>query len=599
MRIGGLASGMDIDTMVKDLMKAERMPLDKLRQKKQVLEWQRDDYRSMNTLLLNFRNELTNMRLSSTYRSRGTTSTDESKMTATATSAASLASYSISNVTQLASAATKVNAGALSASATSKIDLNKKLSEATTDFAVPITWDSGSAISQTIQTTSDSTTAQLTLSAGSSVDTTAPMNIKVNGTAYTIVTGVPEPGKKQVSIDSSGALTFGDSVAKGSSIKVDYVSPHATDQYSSFNIKTYGPDGTERTENFNISSSDTLKTIMDKVNASNVGVTMFYDPVKDQMTLTRKETGDFNKDITGSTAGSEIITSGQFINDVLKFGTGSSETGGTNAVFNINGLVTERTSNTFEISGVTFSLKQKFSDPVSINVNNDTTQIFNNIKGFVDKYNEMIGKIQGELQEDRYKSYTPLTDEQRESLSEKQQEQWEEKAKSGMLRRDSSLTSLLTNMRTDFSNPVSNEQISPIYNQLARIGIKTSSNYQEGGKLIINEAELKKAIETDPASVEKLFNATGVTESQQGIAQRLTDTINKGLDKLRSKAGNAFTTNKQFEIGKQLDNLESRINRFEERMITVEDRYWRQFTAMEKAIQRSNEQMAQLMNYSG
>jgi flagellar hook-associated protein 2 len=599
MRIGGLASGMDIDTMVKDLMKAERMPLDKLRQKKQVLEWQRDDYRSMNTLLLNFRNELTNMRLSSTYRSRGTTSTDESKMTATATSASSLASYSISNVTQLASAATKVNAGTLSASATSKIDLNKKLSEATTDFAVPITWVSGSAISQTIQTTSDSTTAQLTLSAGSSVDTTAPMNIKVNGTAYTIVTGVPEPGKKQVSIDSSGALTFGDSVAKGSTIKVDYVSPHATDQYSSFNIKTYGPDGTERTENFNISSSDTLKTIMDKVNASNVGVTMFYDPVKDQMTLTRKETGDFNKDITGSTAGSEIITSGQFINDVLKFGTGSSETGGTNAVFNINGLVTERTSNTFEISGVTFSLKQKFSDPVSINVNNDTTQIFNNIKGFVDKYNEMIGKIQGELQEDRYKSYTPLTDEQRESLSEKQQEQWEEKAKSGMLRRDSSLTSLLTNMRTDFSNPVSNEQISPIYNQLARIGIKTSSNYQEGGKLIINEAELKKAIETDPASVEKLFNATGVTESQQGIAQRLTDTINKGLDKLRSKAGNAFTTNKQFEIGKQLDNLESRINRFEERMITVEDRYWRQFTAMEKAIQRSNEQMAQLMNYSG
>ena len=52
MRIGGLASGMDIDQLVGDLMKAERMPLDKLTQKKQYLEWQRDDYREMNKSLL-------------------------------------------------------------------------------------------------------------------------------------------------------------------------------------------------------------------------------------------------------------------------------------------------------------------------------------------------------------------------------------------------------------------------------------------------------------------------------------------------------------------------------------------------------------------
>ena len=58
-RISGLASGMDIDTIVKNLMNAERMPLDKLKQNKQTLEWQRDDYRAMNTLLLDFRSTLT------------------------------------------------------------------------------------------------------------------------------------------------------------------------------------------------------------------------------------------------------------------------------------------------------------------------------------------------------------------------------------------------------------------------------------------------------------------------------------------------------------------------------------------------------------
>lgn len=600
MRIGGLASGMDIDTMVKDLMKAERMPLDKLKQKKQVLEWQRDDYRSMNTLLLNFRSELTKMKLSSTFRSRGTTTTDETKLTATATSAASLASYSISQVQELASAATKVNAGSISASSTNKVDLNKSLSDTSLGLASSITWQSGSASTQTFEKLADGTTAQLSLN-GTTVDTSAPMNVKVNGVTYQVVANVTDlnSSEKQVHVDSQGNLTFSNSVVKGSSITVDYISPHATEQYSSFNIKTFGPDGEEKLENFNISSTDTLNTLMNRVNSSSVGVTMFYDPVKDQMTLTRKETGDFNKDVTGPTAGSEIVTSGNLINDVLKFGTGSVETGGKNAIFTINGLQTERTSNTFEINGVTFTLKQKFTESVSININNNTNQIYDNIKSFVEKYNEMIDKIQGETQEERYKTYSPLTDEQRETLSDKQQEQWEDKAKSGLLKRDPTLTGLLTKMRSDFSNPVNNDQVSPLFKQLASIGIKTSSNYLEGGKLEINEAELKKAIETDPSSVEKLFNATGTTDSQKGIAQRLTDTINASMEKLKTKAGNTFTTNIQFEIGKQLNDIDNRINKFEDRLIKIEDRYWRQFTAMEKAVQRSNEQMTQLMNYSG
>nr|WP_200908438.1 flagellar cap protein FliD N-terminal domain-containing protein [Rossellomorea vietnamensis] len=56
MRIGGLASGMDTDQIIKDLMKAERIPLDKLEQKKQYLEWQRDDYRDMNKMVFDFSN---------------------------------------------------------------------------------------------------------------------------------------------------------------------------------------------------------------------------------------------------------------------------------------------------------------------------------------------------------------------------------------------------------------------------------------------------------------------------------------------------------------------------------------------------------------
>jgi flagellar hook-associated protein 2 len=691
MRIGGLASGMDIDTMVSDLMKAERIPLDKLKQKKQVLEWQRDDYRSMNTLLLNFRSELTNMRLSSTYRSRGTTSTDETRVTATASSAASLASYSISAVNKLASAATKVNSTSIADSG-KKIDVNKSLFDVQTDFTnETFDWQKGSVETQTIAAPTVGEPIKLSLKEGVSIITSNPshINVKVNGVSYEVVTdpaATLDATKKQVKIDSSGNLTFSSDITKDSTIKVDYVASHRTQshtmaeasniiklsddakhsassistivvkgtngaadttyefpvtdgvratelkdadgnlivrvnkesgelefgsqilkdvkveinyeqKFSAFSMTTYGSDNQPKTDNFLISGTESLNSVINKVNSSSIGVSMFYDDVTGRMTLTRNETGNFN--LTGD----EITTSGSLINNVLGFG-GVTENGGDNAEFVLNGLKTTRTSNTFEVSGVTFTLKQVFpestnSTPVNVNITNNTNQIFENIKGFVTKYNELIAKIQGEVQEERYKDYTPLTDEQREELSDKQQEQWEERAKSGMLRRDPTLTSLLNKMRSNFSNPVSNGDINPLYKQLASIGIKTSANYLEGGKLEIDEAALKKAIEADPTSVEKLFNATGSTEGEKGIAQRLTDTVNASMEKLRSKAGNSYTTNTQFEIGKLLNDVGKKISSFEDRLTRIEDRYWAQFTAMEKAIQRSNEQMNQLLSYTG
>ena len=54
MRIGGLASGMDIDQMVNDLMKAERKRIDVVEQNKQLLEWRQTEYQEINRLFANF-----------------------------------------------------------------------------------------------------------------------------------------------------------------------------------------------------------------------------------------------------------------------------------------------------------------------------------------------------------------------------------------------------------------------------------------------------------------------------------------------------------------------------------------------------------------
>jgi flagellar hook-associated protein 2 len=682
LRISGLASGMDIDSMVTNLMKAERMPLDKLKQKQQVLEWQRDDYRSMNTLLLDFRTQLTNMKLTTMYRARTVSSSNEAMVSATASSAASKAAYTISDVTQLASAASKVSASAISGS--TKVDQSKALYDEKDHFANSWTWHEGSIESKSIIPPTETNTFSLDFKNGEKITDFDSIKVMVDGISYQVVSGTPT-SDKQVSVDTNGNLSFQNNIKKTSTIKVDYAtdkkvesitapddsntiqlakgsiknvsslvidgtnytvdsigkislvsdpntpvgnlnlktgiltmdSTHPigkgkgidiqyTQNYFNFNLTTSTSKGTI-SENFAIQGSETMNTLINKVNASTVGVTMFYDEMKDKFSLTRNETGNFNGkdslDPAHSSADDEILTqvsstSGNFLDSALQLG-GVTELGGDNAKFIINGLSTERYSNTFQMSGVTYTIKQKFSSPVSISVGNDSTKVYDNIKAFVDKYNELVSTIQKKVSEDYYRDYPPLTDDQKEQLSDKQQEQWTEKAKSGLLRRDSTLTGVLDGMRANFYAPVKNSQVNPVYSQLASIGITTTANYLEGGKLEINEAKLKAAIEADPDSVENLFRGSGSTSSEQGVIQRLYDTVNHTMDSLKSKAGNSFSTNKQFSLGLQLDSVTSQIKSFEDRMTQVEDRYYRQFTAMEKAIQKANSQSTYMMQQFG
>ncbi|OMP65778.1 flagellar filament capping protein FliD [Domibacillus epiphyticus] len=691
-RIGGLASGMDIDTLVKDLMKAERMPLDKLKQKKQILEWQRDDYRSMNILLQDFRNELstTGMGHTQKYRARTTTSSDETKVTATATSAAAQASYSITEVTSLASAANRVTT---EISGATKINPAEALAIQSNNLSTALAWQIGAVGSKTLV---GNGTASLSLGLVSNADAdltekvlidTAQldkMSVKVNGVAYKVVGVAPVAGSNEVQIKDDGSLDFGGAIASGATVKVDYLTdrevqtgtlaqgamafqlekkhidlpkdangavlvPVATSdfklnvggtnytiesvnattnvatlsgslgelnlttgeikfasaqaagaiivaykqKFADLSIKSETSKGTVQ-EKFLIQSSESLSQVINRVNASNAGVVMMYDSVKDKISLTRKETGNY------SAAGANEMTISGNLGTALKLDT-SVETDGTNATFVINGLSTERTTNTFVMDNVTITLKKTFAaadGAATVSVNNDGNAVFDNIKAFVEKYNTLIGAISKKTSEEKYRSYTPLTDEQREQLNDKQQEQWEEKARSGLLRRDSILSGALTIMRTNFSQPVSNSQIDPMYKQLASIGITTTKNYREGGKLEINEAKLKEAINNNPGAVEALFiggAGSTATIGEQGIIHRLDDSVKAAMDKLRDRAGNATTTNQQFLLGRQLLNVDSSIDRFDDRLIQVEDRYWRQFTAMEKAIQNANSQSMYLM----
>src|SRR5690606_28685531 len=251
-----------------------------------------------------------------------------------------------------------------------------------------------------------------------------------------------------------------------------------------------------------------------------LGLMMFYDEHTDRISLTRTETGKFNtkwqlNEETNQkeqvSAGADIILHDPFLNEVLGFApitesdtdfSNSYYTDSQNAKFTINGLTTERTSNSFTMNGVTFTLKRT-SEPnetASLNIMNDNEKLFENIVNFINKYNELVEKIETKLQEPRYKSYKPLTDDERETLTDKQQEQWEEKARSGLLRNDSILSGLITNMRTAIYSAVNQSDLDPNMRTLSSIGITTTANYMSA-KLIIDEEKDRKSTRLNSSHV--------------------------------------------------------------------------------------------------
>jgi flagellar hook-associated protein 2 len=485
MRIGGLASGMDIDTLIGDLMRAERIPLDKLFQKKTQLEWQRDDYRSMNKLL----SELDRVMFDGIGRQ-------------------------------------------------------------------------GNFLTKTV--TSSNSAVVSAIAKGSAVNTTTNMNVTTMASSATWVGGGTVASTYTAGADStlSFTVTDGDGTVKG-------------------------------VKSIDIKAGDTIDTIVSKFNSSELGVTAFYDTQNQKFVISKKDTGDGAALVADAATNSFMSNLGY--TDPAASAELSGKTNGVDAQFTINGYQTTRSANTFEISGVTYTIQQTGS--ANITVANNTDATIDLIKGFVDKYNETIEAINSKLGETKYRDYLPLTNEQRKELSEKEAELWDEKAKSGMLRGDSILSSTLNAMRLDIYGSVNTGDTN--YDQLAEIGITTSSNYLDKGKLILNETKLREALGTNPDAVMTMFAGTGTTTADTGIAKRLRVTIDKTVDKIELKAGNAMRTNAQFTLGRELIDMNKRIFAFEDRLVQVENRYWRQFQAMEQAIQRSNQQAAYLMQQFG
>jgi flagellar hook-associated protein 2 len=593
-RIGGLASGMDIDKLVSDMMRVQRMKADKLYQERQVLRWQQEDYRSINSLMLGFKNSVFDMRLQATLMKYSAVISGASIADVTAGSAAREGSYTL-KVNALAQQAVKESGGSLSR-LLEGLAIGDTISIGSSNNEFVINLD---GVEKTITITEGEYSIEaLAGELQHKVDTAfGEGQIKVGHTADNRLTFQPAGDyKPQITLksgenDALEALGFNDGdtfrINPNASLK-DMARRFANDPFDTGDVIRFSINGQEFSYDLSEGGADENKTlagILSDINKNaEAGVTAYYDSVTDKIVIKSKGYG------VGAEVSIQNLEGNLFgAGGALQIDDGVSY--GKNSEIELNGVVISKNSNKFTIEGISFNLKETSNETVVINVARDTQGALDAIKSFVDEYNKVIEAINGKLYEERFRGYPPLTDEQKEAMSDKEVELWEQKARSGLLRNDPVLSSIVSQMRTLMYQQV--EGTGSVYSTLSSIGIKTK-DYKEFGKLHIDENRLREALNNDLEGVVSLFNQSSEVDSQRGLAVRLYDVVNSGITRLSDKAGSSTSliNYDNSYIGKRIRDMDKRIESMEEYLFQLEDRYWRQFTAMEKAL---NEMYSQSM----
>lgn len=567
-QIGGLASGLDTDAIVKELMQAEQVRVDKVEQDKTLAEWTRDAYNDINQKFAEF--------IISTRESFGLT--DSSSGVLLNKSVSSLkwikgANSSNATVAQVSARADAVNG---------TYQINVK--QLATNWSAA----SGGAISENA----------------------------IHGDRSNL--------QSQFALEENDKIHF-EIATKNKSIEVFIDNITGIESNSYVQIKDKEGNIINRIDLEGDTSNISLSDLVKQINQTNIGVTAIYDETIDRFFLQTSETGlentiqiiEYDVDGVPISGGGffdklnlQHNNNGKIENIIL-----NTQYAGQNAIIDFGAAQNiSQSSNQFTVNNIHFDLKSTGLTTVMVSTNEDA--VIEKITDFVDKYNDLVEEVNKLLSQKRYREYPPLTKAQRDEMKEKEIELWEEKAKSGLLRNDSIIHRTLQRMRSGLYEKV--QGMEGDLDALTKIGITTQtySSGSAGGKLTIDEKKLREAIRKDVDGVIQLLfkqpdpSITEETEKREntGLISRLYGDLITGMKEIIAKAGPGddselyrnvnssmlidFVTNQSSisMLDKNIINYEKRILDLERRFKDIESRYWSQFTAMEKALASMNAQ---------
>ena len=617
LRFGGLASGIDTESMVQNLMRVERVRVTRLEQSRIRTEWMRDDFREIHRLLRGLKDANFDilrpagfMLSVNAYRAFDAQSSDAGRVSAFGFATAVVGVTKIQRVDQLAVSASMKSAGGVSAPLTGVQDLlsgadltGKTLTlnldgvNRTITFAQE--YETGALLAKDLQVLLDRAFGASRINAGLSGD--GQLSLDAGGSVLSVISG-------------SAMQDLGFAPGTGNRIQLDL----GISQAGLALPASFGEDGrlsfSINGVDFAFDQTATLRQVMNAVNGSSTGVRMTYSSLTDGFTLTAAYTGSGRRIVIENRSGN-LFGSGS----ALGLEAGYAENG-KDALLSINGVSVVRSSNTFTLDGVRYTLNRTFEaseGAVQVTVAQNTQAVVDRIKGFVENYNQLIERVRGKLTEEVHRDFFPLTDEHKRDMSERETQVWEEKARSGLLRGDRILERVLREMRRALMDPVEGAGLS-----LSSMGITTGSFF-EHGRLHIHEERLREAVQQHGSQIEQLFvgapviryspNLSGAERQERyrtaGLMHRISDILDDHIRTTRDSSGNKGILLEKAGIPGDLSEhrnlMSAEIQRINRRMDVLlgrlqlrEAALWKQFTAMEKAMQQMNNQSRWLMQQS-
>lgn len=379
-----------------------------------------------------------------------------------------------------------------------------------------------------------------------------------------------------------------------------------------------------------------LETVMNAINSdTEAGVNVSYSNLTNQFVFTAKESGEGGQIEMGDGLAQALFGKVDIKDE-------TTYTAGQDAIFKatVNGstMYLSRSSNTFDMDGMSVTLKGTFNntdrgtdaDPikssdltgmtsaneskmfekgesVTFTSKSDTDTIVDAIKQMVEDYNKIVTEVKGAysdmpLQQTNGSKYEPLTEEQKADMSESEIEAYEEKAKTGLLFGDNDLSSLYNALRSAVTPGGSDGSL------LRSIGIKTS--YSEGLTTIeLDESALREALETNPDQVKDIFtkskdngaSSDGLMTSIQKVTNRYAATTGATKGILIEKAGSKYSPTAALDntLLDQMNEIDDQIETWQDKMSDKVDYYTNKFTQLEMLIQQMNSQSSTLSGLMG
>lgn len=701
LRMTGMTSGLDTDSIVSALMEAQTTKKTKVENKKTKLEWTQNIWTGLNKKLYSFYTDSAGkMRFQSSYQTKKAASSDASILTATAQSSASSGSYTV-KVNQLAAAqyvtSAKVSAKSTDASGKvteSKVTSDTKLSalgfDTEGDTTIEIT-----AGEKTINLNVDETTTvrdfvnalkdaglnasfdekqgrffisakesgadgKFTITSKTMTgEQVAAQNKLMDSVDYSNLSSGDQDTVKKILSDLKNAQDTSAAADAEKSLQdisdrtakekaTEYYNNKLTDDIlSRYKYETDGTDGTgdahkagdidyskvkQALQNAGLDNnvytdSDRLIVLKQKIIEPAVTVELaseeYTGKIDNAVTSGLEDAGIEKQSERYSTIRLAVNGYAQAMKDgteqskesALKLlgmddidgsavkesadGTGMVVIEAADSIVQVNGATLTSSNTTLDVNGLSLNLVSASDREVKVTVSNDSTAVYDAIKDFVEQYNSALSEMNKYYYADSARGYDPLTDDQKEAMSDEEVEKWETKIKDSLLRRDSTLSVILETFRTSLTGITVKASDGKTYS-LANLGITTGKDYKEYGLLHIKGDEDDTDYADSENTLQSMINSDPdiVMEVMSGIVSNLYDSINKKISTTTTmKSALSFYNDK--EMTKQMTQYKKDIKSWETKLSDMEDRYYKQFSAMETALSKLQSQQNSLASYLG